>query len=64
MLGVETDEFVSILEKGLNDVLTATEVPAANEVQCGWGESHSLEGAQEAARALLAKRDEWAQVMA
>lgn len=63
-LGVEMDEFLSILEKGLNDVLTATEVPAANEVQCGWGESHSLEGAQDAARTLLSKRDEWSQIMA
>lgn len=64
MLGVETDEFLEILEKGLNDVINATEVPAANEVQCGWGDSHSLEGAQEAARELLSKRDEWSQVMA
>ncbi|APT83247.1 S-ribosylhomocysteine lyase [Corynebacterium ammoniagenes] len=64
MLGVETDEFLEILEKGLNDVVNATEVPAANEVQCGWGDSHSLEGAQEAARELLSKRDEWSQVMA
>jgi len=64
MLGVETDEFLEILEKGLNDVVNATEVPAANEVQCGWGDSHSLEGAQEAARELLPKRDEWSQVMA
>lgn len=64
MLNVETEDFLEILEKGLNDVLNATEVPAANEVQCGWGESHSLEGAKEAARELLSKRDEWNQVMA
>ena len=64
MLNGETEDFLEILEKGLNDVLNATEVPAANEVQCGWGESHSLEGAKEAARELLSKRDEWNQVMA
>ncbi|NTW42557.1 MAG: S-ribosylhomocysteine lyase, partial [Cellulomonadaceae bacterium] len=39
----------------LTDVTTATEVPAANEVQCGWGANHTLEGAQEAARAFLAR---------
>ena len=56
--------FSRFWKKGLNDVLNATEVPAANEVQCGWGESHSLEGAKEAARELLSKRAEWNQVMA
>jgi len=48
----------------LADVLAATEVPAANEVQCGWGASHSLAGAQEAARRMLDKRAEWSEVMA
>ncbi|EUJ30928.1 S-ribosylhomocysteinase, partial [Listeria cornellensis FSL F6-0969] len=28
----------------------ATEVPACNEVQCGWAASHSLEGAKELAK--------------
>ena len=44
--------------------MSSLAVPAANEVQCGWGANHTLEGAQEAARAMLAKRDEWSQVMA
>jgi S-ribosylhomocysteine lyase len=48
----------------LSDVIAATEVPAANEVQCGWAASHTLEGAQDAARAFLARRDEWGQVTA
>ncbi len=61
---MEQDELLMALENGLNDILTATEVPAANERQCGWGESHSLEGAQAAARAFLAKKDEWLEVMA
>ncbi len=48
----------------LTDITTATEVPAANEVQCGWGANHTLTGAQEAATTFLAHRDEWSQVTA
>ncbi len=48
----------------LEDVLAATEVPAANEVQCGWGANHDLAGAQEAARRMLRRRAEWTEVMA
>ncbi|WP_017429712.1 S-ribosylhomocysteine lyase [Vreelandella jeotgali] len=58
------DDVLNIMEKTLNDVTQATEVPACNEMQCGWAASHSLEGAQELARDLLAKRDEWTQVFA
>ena len=56
------DEILEILEKTLQDVLNATEVPACNEVQCGWAASHSLEGAQEIASEMLAKKDEWRQI--
>ncbi|MEX3624133.1 S-ribosylhomocysteine lyase [Viridibacillus arvi] len=56
------DEVLDILEKTFNDVLVATEVPACNEVQCGWAASHSLEGAKELAEEMLAKRDEWKQI--
>ena len=52
------DGVLSIIEQTLNDVLTATEVPACNEMQCGWAASHSLEGAQALAKGLLAKRSE------
>ncbi len=62
--GMEQDELLSAVEGALNDILNATEVPAANEVQCGWGAHHSLEGAQEAARDFLAAKDEWLNVMA
>ncbi|KQY98650.1 S-ribosylhomocysteine lyase [Microbacterium sp. Root53] len=48
----------------LQDILDADEVPAANEVQCGWGANHTLEGAQRAARAFLAERGQWSQVFA
>lgn len=58
------DDVMDLIEATLNDVLGATEVPAANEIQCGWGASHSLEQAQEAARSFLAKRNEWSQVSA
>ena len=64
MLGVETEEFLPLLEATFRDILTAQEVPAANEVQCGWGANHSLAAAQEAVRDFLAARDEWTQVMA
>ena len=62
--GMEQDELLRAVEGALNDILNATEVPAANEVQCGWGAHHSLEGAQEAARDFLAAKDGWLNVMA
>lgn len=55
---------LALIEATLTDVLAATEVPAANEVQCGWGENHSLSDAQDAARAFLAQRAVWEQVYA
>ena len=58
-LGLEPAEFLPLLEATLRDILEATEVPAANEVQCGWGANHSLEAAQEAARGFLAARPQW-----
>ncbi|MBC1938340.1 S-ribosylhomocysteine lyase [Listeria welshimeri] len=56
------DDALEILATTLTDVLAATEVPACNEVQCGWAASHSLEGAQALAAEFLAKRDEWKNV--
>lgn len=52
-------EILTILEDTLEDVLKADEVPACNEVQCGWAANHSLEGAKELAREILEKKDEW-----
>ncbi|OIH84166.1 S-ribosylhomocysteine lyase [Arthrobacter sp. UCD-GKA] len=54
----------NLIEATLTDVLKATEVPAANEIQCGWGANHSLADAQDAARAFLAARAVWEQVTA
>ncbi|GGE43134.1 S-ribosylhomocysteine lyase [Pullulanibacillus camelliae] len=58
------DEALEALEKTLNDVLEANEVPACNPVQCGWAANHSLEGAKQIARTMLASKDEWRQVFA
>ncbi|WP_425554567.1 S-ribosylhomocysteine lyase [Georgenia daeguensis] len=58
------EEVLDLVATTLQDVVDATEVPAANETQCGWAASHTLPGAQVAARAMLARRDEWAQVTA
>lgn len=56
------EEVLNLVEKTLQDVLEATEVPACNEVQCGWAASHSLEGAKEIASGMLEKRNEWTKV--
>lgn len=58
------DDVLVLLEKTLNDVLAANEVPACNEVQCGWAASHSLEGAKQLAQEMLSKKDEWATIFA
>ena len=60
----ELDAVLDLVQATLEDVLVATEVPAANEVQCGWGANHTLEGAQAAARTFLAARGEWSTVTA
>ncbi|UOQ92600.1 S-ribosylhomocysteine lyase [Halobacillus shinanisalinarum] len=56
------EHVLQLLENTLKDVLEADEVPACNEVQCGFAASHSLEGAKGLAKDLLDKRDEWDQV--
>ena len=58
------DDVLALVKATLQDIVEADAVPAANEVQCGWGAHHDLAGAQQAARDFLAKRNEWAQVMA
>ncbi|MCJ7842923.1 S-ribosylhomocysteine lyase [Lederbergia sp. NSJ-179] len=56
------EEVLQLVENTLKDVLEATEVPACNEVQCGWAASHSLEGAKQLARNMLSHRKEWTEV--
>ncbi|SDO24641.1 S-ribosylhomocysteine lyase [Alkalicoccus daliensis] len=62
---INDDDYEGVLElveKTLKDVLEADEVPACNEVQCGWAASHSLEGAKDIASDMLEKRSEWTKV--
>lgn len=58
----EWETVAALVEDTFRDILRASEVPAANDVQCGWGSNHSLEAAQAAVSAMLAQRDEWKQV--
>lgn len=58
------EKVLSIIAATLEDVLQAEEVPACNVLQCGWAASHSLKGAQDIAKNMLAKRSEWNQVFA
>ncbi|MCG2802948.1 MAG: S-ribosylhomocysteine lyase [Cellulomonas sp.] len=58
----DLEDVMELVAATLTDILTADEVPAANEVQCGWGAHHTLSGAQAAARDYLDRRDEWAVV--
>ena len=60
----EFTEVLELIEATMTDILGATEVPAANEVQCGWGANHSLTAAQEAVTVFLAGRAGWANVTA
>lgn len=62
-LGLEEDAFVSLLEQTFRDLLDADAVPAANEIQCGWADSHSLSGAKDAVAKFLLARDSWSQVL-
>jgi len=56
------DKMLDAIERSLRDVLAAKEVPLANEEQCGWAKNHSLQGAQDIARSVLARRDKWTRV--
>lgn len=49
-----------LVADALRALESASEVPHANTVQCGAAAYHSLTGAQEVARWLLSRRDEWA----
>lgn len=60
----DIDAVAELVAATFTDILAATEVPAANVVQCGWGAHHSLEAAQSAVAAMLAKRAEWKEVYA
>lgn len=61
-LDLSLAEFSEILAATCADILQAQEVPAANDVQCGWGANHSLSEAQAAVREFLDQRAQWSQV--
>lgn len=50
---ISVSEVIKALEYSLKKVLEATEVPAANELQCGTAALHSLELAKLHAKAVL-----------
>lgn len=50
---------IDLIEETFRDILRLDSVPAANEVQCGWGANHSLEKAKDAVSRMLEKRSEW-----
>lgn len=56
------DGVLTLLENTLKEVIEADEVPACNEVQCGWAANYSLEGAQKLAKEMLDKKTEWKDV--
>ncbi|ADH99094.1 S-ribosylhomocysteine lyase [Salisediminibacterium selenitireducens] len=58
------ENILQVLEKTLQDILEADEVPACNELQCGWAASHSLEGAQSLAKEMLNMKKEWPVIFA
>ena len=47
------DEIIDIVAYALENVIKASEIPAANEVQCGNYKLHSLELAREYAKTVL-----------
>ena len=51
----DASEIKEALEKALNKILDANEIPAANEIQCGNYKDLSLFGAKEYAREALEK---------
>ncbi|HXF84806.1 MAG TPA: S-ribosylhomocysteine lyase [Anaerolineales bacterium] len=54
---------MDVYEKILNDILSASEVPYANIMQCGNYKNHSLEMAQALARRVLDAKASWRQVV-
>ncbi|WP_177170181.1 S-ribosylhomocysteine lyase [Propionibacterium cyclohexanicum] len=54
----------ALVEQTFREILDLDAVPAANEVQCGWGAHHSLAAAKDAVRVMLGRRAEWEHVMA
>ena len=60
----DIDGAITLISTTFQDILRATEVPAANDVQCGRGAHHSLEAAQRAVHSMLEQREVWKDVEA
>lgn len=59
------EDIIELLDETMKDALQLTEVPAANEVQCGQAKLHDLEGAKQIMRAWLThSKDELKQIFA
>jgi S-ribosylhomocysteine lyase len=59
------EEIIDLLESTMKDALNATEVPAANEMQCGQAKLHTLEGAKKLMRYWLGhSKEELKQIFA
>ena len=64
MSGDHTPEAIKELVLAtMASMLDLTAVPAANEVQCGWGANHSLKAMQEAVKEFASHADELLTVM-
>ena len=57
------EQILSVYENILKDMLTATEVPYSNIVQCGNYKNHNLELAQNVARKVLEARANWLKIV-
>lgn len=58
-----TAEIRDLVLATMASMLALEAVPAANEVQCGWGAHHSLEAMQSAVREFVAQSDQLLTVM-
>lgn len=56
---MDVQDAADLMEATLNDLVASDEVPAANEIQCGWGAHHDLDGAKRAASRFLEQREDW-----
>ena len=53
------DDVLAIIKFTLQDVISAFEVPACNEIQCGRAANNSLKDAQKITEDMLDKYSDW-----
>lgn len=59
-LDLGEQDLSSLVADALRHIVQADRVPLANNMDCGWAENHSLQGAKEIAMWLLRRRADWA----